>query len=226
MSTFLLVPGAGGAAWYWHRVVPLLQAAGHAAIALELPGPDERIGLPEYRDMTVRAGEGHGRLVVVAQSMGAFTAVPACRHLPVQRLVLNNAMVPAPRECANDWWTATGSEAARIAGARDGGWTTEFDMEAYFFHDVDPDVLAAGAAHAHPEAEIAFVQPCDFLRWPDVPTTVLAGEGDRLFPFAFQQRVARRRLGLEVTPVPGGHLNALSRPEELAATLLGLASPA
>ncbi len=29
MSTFVLIPGAGGAAWYWHRVVPLLRAAGH-----------------------------------------------------------------------------------------------------------------------------------------------------------------------------------------------------
>lgn len=223
MSTFLLVPGAGGAAWYWHRVVPLLEAAGHAVIALELPGPDEQAGLPEYRDLAVRAGEGRGPLVVVAQSMGGFTAVPACRHLPVQRLVLNNAMVPAPRESANDWWRATGWEAARIAGAREGGWTTDFDMEAYFFHDVDPAVLAAGADHAQPEAEVAFGQPCDFLRWPDVPTTVLAGEDDRLFPPAFQRRVAARRIGQDVVPVPGGHLNALSRPVELADALTALA---
>ena len=29
MSAYVLIPGAGGDAWYWHRVVPLLQAAGH-----------------------------------------------------------------------------------------------------------------------------------------------------------------------------------------------------
>jgi hypothetical protein len=28
MSTFVLIPGAGGAAWYWHRVVPELRARG------------------------------------------------------------------------------------------------------------------------------------------------------------------------------------------------------
>ncbi len=33
---FVLIPGAGGAAWYWHRVVPLLQEAGHEAIAVDL----------------------------------------------------------------------------------------------------------------------------------------------------------------------------------------------
>ena len=37
MTTFALIPGAGGLAWYWHRVVPLLAAAGHEAIPVDLP---------------------------------------------------------------------------------------------------------------------------------------------------------------------------------------------
>ena len=40
------------------------------------------------------------------------------------------------------------------------------------------------------------------------------------FPFAFQQRVARERLGLEAEPVPGGHLAALSQPDALVERLL------
>ena len=35
--TFLLIPGAGGSAWYWHRVVAALEARGHEAIAVALP---------------------------------------------------------------------------------------------------------------------------------------------------------------------------------------------
>ena len=46
--SFVLIPGAGGAAWYWHRVVPLLQAAGHDAVAVDLPADDPAAGLPEY----------------------------------------------------------------------------------------------------------------------------------------------------------------------------------
>jgi hypothetical protein len=39
VTTFVLIPGAGGTAWYWHRVVPLLRAAGHEATAVDLlPG--------------------------------------------------------------------------------------------------------------------------------------------------------------------------------------------
>jgi hypothetical protein len=35
-------------AWYWHRVVPLLERANHEAIAVDLPGDDERAGLDTY----------------------------------------------------------------------------------------------------------------------------------------------------------------------------------
>jgi hypothetical protein len=36
MSMFVLIPGAGGVAWYWHLVVPLQERAGHDAIAVDL----------------------------------------------------------------------------------------------------------------------------------------------------------------------------------------------
>src|SRR4029077_6309113 len=55
VSTFVLIPGAGGVAWYWHRVVPLLPAAGHEAIAVDLPGADDSAGLPEYADIVTAA---------------------------------------------------------------------------------------------------------------------------------------------------------------------------
>ena len=51
MSTVLLVPGAGGVAWYWHRVVAQLRAAGHDAVAVELSGADAAAGLPEYVEL-------------------------------------------------------------------------------------------------------------------------------------------------------------------------------
>ena len=45
MTAFVLVPGAGGMAWYWHRAVPLIRAAGHEPIAVDLPGDDRHAGL-------------------------------------------------------------------------------------------------------------------------------------------------------------------------------------
>jgi pimeloyl-ACP methyl ester carboxylesterase len=218
---FVLVPGAGGAAWYWHRVVPELEAQGYEAVAVDLPGPDESAGLPEYADLIVAAiGKNGGEdVVLVAQSMGAFSAVMACARAPVRLLVLINAMVPRPGETPGEWWGHTGSEQARLAAAKAGGYQVDFDVPTYFLHDVPAEVLASDGAEERPEAATAFGQPCDIPTWPDVPTRVLAGRDDRFFPAPFQRRVAKERLGLETGTVPGGHLNALSRPAEVAERL-------
>lgn len=223
MSTYLLLPGAGGAGWYWHRVARLLREAGHDAVAVDLPADDPAAGLDAYVDLALSALDGHSDVVVAAQSMGAFTGVPVCERTAVERLLLLNAMIPAPGERATDWWGNTGSEEARRGAARAGGWTEQMDLETYFLHDVPPDVAAESGEHAYDEADIAFEQPCPFAAWPDVPTTVLAGRDDRFFPVGFQRRVARERLGLDIVEVPGGHLAGLSRPEAVAGAMLGAA---
>jgi pimeloyl-ACP methyl ester carboxylesterase len=220
MSTFLLIPGAGGVAWYWHRVSPLLQTAGHTVIAVDLPGDDPDVGLTGYSDQIVTAGLGQPDIVLVAQSMGAFSAVPACDRLPVRALVLLNAMLPAPGETAGEWGDNTGAEPARTAAARANGYEPGFDLETYFLHDVAPEVAASGAPYQRNEADIAFEQPCAFKRWPEVETRVLAGHDDRFFPIDFQRRVARERIGAEIESLPGGHLNALSEPHAVANALL------
>ena len=85
VATFALVPGAGGAAWYWHRVVPLLEQAGHEAIAVDLPGDDPHAGLPEYAALVLEAVAGRDDVVVVGQSMGGFTAPMVAARRPVSR---------------------------------------------------------------------------------------------------------------------------------------------
>jgi pimeloyl-ACP methyl ester carboxylesterase len=38
MKTFILIHGSWHSAWNWHKVVPLLEKAGHRALAIDLPG--------------------------------------------------------------------------------------------------------------------------------------------------------------------------------------------
>jgi pimeloyl-ACP methyl ester carboxylesterase len=220
VTTFLLIPGAGGMAWYWHPVLPRLRDAGHEAIALDLPGDDPDAGLSAYVDLALAAANAYADLVVVAQSMGAFSAVPVCTRLAARRLVLLNAMIPTPRETVDEWWDTTGWYDARQAAARAGEYPEDFDLQTYFLHDVPPEIAADGAAHQREEADIAFKEPCPFAEWPAVPTTVLAGSDDRFFPFTFQNRVAHERLGIEARPLPGGHLAALSQPDAVTGAWL------
>lgn len=200
--------------------MPLLEQAGHEAVAVDLPGDDPHAGLPEYAALVLEAVAGRDDVVVVAQSMGGFTAPMVADRRPVSRLVLLNAMVPLPGETAGQWWDAVGSEEARLTAARAAGYTEDVDLDTYFLHDVDPAVAATGEAHQRPEVDRAFETPCDIVSWPDVPTRVVAGADDRFFPVALQRRVARERLGLDLETVPGGHLAALSHPAELTAYLL------
>lgn len=222
MTTFVLVPGAGGAAWYWYRVVPLLEAAGHTAIAVDLPGDDASAGLEAYADLVVRAIGDHDEVVLVAQSLGGFTAaaVAARPKVRVRGIVFLNAMIPEPGETAGAWWENTGSEEARVSAAKEHGYDVKFDLQTYFLHDVPKDIADAGASHQRDEAKTIFGDPCRFERWPDVPIRVLVGRDDRFFPIAFQARVAKERVGKEIEPIPGGHLAALSHPDAFVEQLL------
>ena len=219
MPTFVLIPGAGGSAWVWSRVTRLLVEAGHEAIAVDLPGDDVRAGLERYTQLVVDAIGARSDVVLVAGSLGGFTAPLVCERVPVRELVLVNAMIPDPGETARDWWAHTGALEAQADAARTGGYGP-FDVETYFLHDVDAEIAAEGQPYQRSEADIAFESACDFTAWPAIGIRVLAGEDDRFFPVGLQRRVARERLGVEVDVIPGGHLLPLVQPRLVADYLL------
>ena len=221
--SFLLIPGAGGEAWYWHLVVPLLEQRGHRAIAVDLPAGDPNAGWAEYADAAVAAGQGVGPATVVGQSMGGFTAPLLVGRLPVERIVLVNAMIPAPGETGGQWWDDVEQRSAREAEDRRQGRDPDapFDEREMFFHDVPKAVTDEAFNRGEPrQADLPFAQPWPLAAWPDVPTTGIAGRDDRIFPADFQRKVARERLGIDLTVVPGGHLISLSNPEGLVTALL------
>jgi pimeloyl-ACP methyl ester carboxylesterase len=216
---FVLIPGSGGAAWYWSRVAPLLREAGHEAVAVDLPGDDENAGIEQYADMVVAACEGADEVVVVAQSLGGFTAGLAAGRVPLREIVFVNAMIPVPGETAGEWWDNVGSATARQQAAAAGGYG-DFDLAVYFLHDLPPELAAEGEPYQREEKDIAFTQPCAFDSWPKVPIRVLVGADDRFFPADFQRRVANDRLGVDADLRPGGHLIALANPSRVAEYLL------
>jgi pimeloyl-ACP methyl ester carboxylesterase len=222
MATFVLIPGAGGDAWYWHRIEPLLRERGHDTVAVRLPAGDETAGLGRYTDVVVEAAGDPDDVVVVGQSMGGLTAPLAARRLGARRIVLVNAMIPRPGETGGDWWANTGQQkAARELAVRQGrDPDAGFDPAEIFFHDVPAEITEIAFRQEPEQADRPFADPWPLDAWPDLPTTVLAGADDRLFPIEFQDRVARERLGSTPVHLPGGHLIALSRPAELTAALL------
>jgi pimeloyl-ACP methyl ester carboxylesterase len=222
MATYVLIHGAGSDSWYWHLVVPELQARGHEVVAVDLPCDDDAAGLAEYSDTVVDAIGDRTDLILVAQSMGGFTAPLVCERVPVRLVVLVAAMVPRPGESPGEWWANTGWEAARREQAERYGSPSDgtFDAKATFFHDVPPDVVAEAFARGERvQSGTPFEKPWPLAAWPDVPTKVLLCRDDRFFPAEFQRRVVRERLGLTPDEIDSGHLPALAHPKELAERL-------
>ncbi|MQY31638.1 alpha/beta fold hydrolase [Nocardia aurantia] len=211
MSTFALIHGAGDVGWYWHLVEAELRERGHHTVAPDLPCDDDSAGLPEYADTVAAAIGDHPDTVVVAQSLGGFVAPLVCDRVPVRRLILVAPMIPAPGEAPADYWTHTGY----AAEPRD----RYEDPVALFYQDVPPELAAEARRRGRRQSETRMTEPTPLHTWPAVPTEVLLGRQDRLFPAPYLRRIARERLGITPDEIDTGHTPALSRPRELAARL-------
>ncbi|MGH8637652.1 MAG: alpha/beta fold hydrolase [Burkholderiales bacterium] len=78
MATHALIPGGGGDPWEWHRLVPELASRGHHAIAVRLPDEDDTAAWSEYADAVIDAIGDRADSILVAASMGGFTAPIVC----------------------------------------------------------------------------------------------------------------------------------------------------
>lgn len=210
MATFALIHGGGGSAWDWHLVAPELSRRGHDPVAVDLPGEDDSAGWWEYADAVVQAVGDRGDVVVVAHSLGGFTAPLVCERIQVDLLVLVAAMIPSPGELFADWWANTGYEESRY--------------EDVFYHDVPPELAAEARRRERDEAGKAMEEPWPLEAWPETPTRYLLCRDDRMFSAAWARRHARERLGIEPDEMDGGHYVTLSRPRELAERLAAYAA--
>jgi pimeloyl-ACP methyl ester carboxylesterase len=227
MATYVLIHGAASDSWYWHRLIPELQKHGHDVIAPDLPCDDDQANFADYADVVVKAIGDKRDLVLVAQSLGGFTAPLVCDRLPVDLLVMLNAMVPTPGESAGEWWQNTGFEEAFRKKALEDGRNpdADFDPEVVFFHDVPDPVREEGLRRGKEQSAKVFEDPWPLDAWPNVPTRFIAARDDRFFPAPFLRRIVKERLGIDPVELDGGHLVALSRPKELADLLEKLRGP-
>jgi pimeloyl-ACP methyl ester carboxylesterase len=222
LATFALIPGGGGDPWEWHRLAPALDALGHDVIPVRLPAEDDTAGWSEYADAVVEAIADREEVILVAASMGGFTAPIVCARRDIELLVMLNAMIPMPGETFNAWWSNTGSEPARREyHASIGLAPGDADDDAViYYHDFPAEIRDEAMTRGWQDQSMTPLdEPWPLQAWPDVATRVLAGRHDRMFPLEFQRRIARQRLGLEVEEIDGGHMVAMSNPAELAGRL-------
>ena len=103
MARFVLVHGSWQGAWCWRQVASLLEAQGHEAVAIDLPGhsqdstPPESVTFQDYVDRTFAVVNGiQGDSILVGHSMGGAIIRQAAGFAPdrIRALVSVAALLP------------------------------------------------------------------------------------------------------------------------------------
>lgn len=214
VATFVLIHGGGSTSWDWHLVAPLLERAGHAAVAVDLPAEDPTSTLEDCVRVVVDAVGEREHVVVVGHSLGGFTAPLACEALGAEGLVYLAGMIPLPGETFGEWWTSTGHDREDV----------DDDPEVSFYGGVPGPLADEARSRERGQTGAWFSSPWPADRHPDVPTLGVLARDDRFFPAPFMRRQVRDRLGTEAVEVAGGHYLLLSEPEAVAEVLMAFAA--
>lgn len=236
---FVCVHGGFHGAWCWEATIAELEALGHEAVAVDLPGHgtrvDEESTLANRCAAIVevmRPGD-----VLVGHSGGGFDATLAADAAPewVAHVVYLAAALPregrtypeamAMRDAEDGDFDADVGDMLGYLTFGDDGAMAFTDFEGawkYFYHDCDEDTARRAFERLGPERfGDSTVRPVSVPRFwaSDLPRSFIVCEQDRAMPRWLADTVARR-LGVEQLCIDTSHSPFLSRPRELAELLV------
>jgi pimeloyl-ACP methyl ester carboxylesterase len=221
----VLVHGAWSDGSSWTRVIPLLQAAGHRVIAVQL----DLAGLAEDVAITRTVLAAHDSpIVLVGHAYGGAVISGAWIDTPqVISLVYVAAFAPDAGESLGDAvasFPAAPGNASLIPDDRPG--YLRIDPAAYpqvYMQDVHPVEARTLAVTQKPLAATIFGTTAGKPAWRQVPSWYVVSEDDRMInPDA--ERAMAARMGAITTTVQGSsHASPVSHPVEVARVILAAA---
>jgi pimeloyl-ACP methyl ester carboxylesterase len=237
VTRFLLVHGAMGGAWCWERVLPGLAAAGHDAVAIDLPGAGSdttdpaEVTLDSYADAICDALAGGPPALVVGHSMGgmAITQAAARGRGGIAGLIYVSAFLPQPGQSLLEITrlpeAAGDSVQANIVVEGDPPMATMPSQAApeALFHCCTPEQVAWAVPKRGRQPLIPFTQPLsapdDAHAFAALPRAYISCLQDRAIRPAIQRRMYTAANCDPVLELDTDHSPWLSRPDELAAML-------
>ena len=144
MTTFVLVHGASHGSWCWDKVVPLLEAQGHQAIAVDLPGntygefdiPASKVTLDSYANHVCKVLDQLDEpVVLVGHSLGGITISQTAEYRPekIRTLVYLTALLLGPGEAMMP--VASRDPETVRAGLQRDSWEVSDDLSVVVFHE-------------------------------------------------------------------------------------------
>ena len=245
-DSVLLLHGQPGATADWNRLIGSFSARGPSVIAIERPGWDGRSAVTDLAGNARAALAALDRAgvtgaTVVGHSLGAAVAAWLAASAPerVSRLVLVSPAANLDSLSAMDYllaaplvgWLASVGAMAGGGLVLGPGPLRRWVAEATALDD--RYLRAAGRMLLTPRAWRAFVREQRFLvrdlpalerRLSEisVPTTIVAGTGDRVVPIAAARRLATQIRGAELVEIEhAGHLLHVQQASRLAEVITG-----
>ena len=233
MSELLLIHGSCHGAWCWRDTLKELDALGHPARAIDLPGhgadptPRDRVTLDGYVDAILAAIDAP--VTLVGHSMGGFPVTAAALRAPerIARLVYLCAYIPAPGKSLADMrhlWPeqpllpAIRPDADRVCFTFDA--ERQHDL---FYHDCPPGTLEHARSHLTPQPFAPQRTPLDPAT-PPVERHAILCDDDRAIPVGFQRLMAKDIPSANIQSMATSHSPFFAAPGDLARRLAAIAA--
>ena len=243
MTTFVLVHGASHGSWCWDKVVPLLAAQGHQAVAVDLPGNTYgefdirpvQVTLDTYAKHVCKAlDQLEEPVVLIGHSLGGLTITQAAEYRAdkIRALVYLTAVILGPGEAMMPV-SSRAPEAVRAGLQRD-SWTVADDLSTINFHegslkyrfynDCSEDDFAWAKSMLVPQPTGPLMDPMQTTEenYGRVPKLYIECLQDGAIPLPYQREMQAKIPCERVMSLDTGHSPFLSAPEELVRYLVSI----
>jgi pimeloyl-ACP methyl ester carboxylesterase len=236
--TFILVHGAWHGSWAWATIVPRLRAAGHDAIAVDLPGngtdstPPQEVTLELYAAYVARFVDAvTGPVVLIGHSMGGMTVARTCELRPdrIALAIYLCAFLLPDGMSVLEFYDTYLQPWMRGAHARvtydQAGLCSSIDPASaveVFYQQAERSLAEAAAAKLTPQPEGARRSRIHLSaeRFGRVPKVYIEAREDRSVHLPLQRQMQEMTPCNAVYGLESDHAPQLSHPDALTALLL------
>jgi pimeloyl-ACP methyl ester carboxylesterase len=239
MSTYLLIHGAWHGGWCWRKVVPLLEAKGHRALAPDLPGhgndgtPAASVTLKSYAYRICEIASAQTEPVILAgHSMGGIAITQAAENCSekIGALVYLCAFLPRNGDRLMTWASQDRESmvnSSTMDAQADGTirFKLEHSREAFYGNCTDEDVeFAQSRLVAQSGAPFETPVQTTVERWGRIPRYYIECVRDRALTLSTQQEMQKHSPCRQTFSIDTDHSPFLSTPEQLADIFSRIAS--
>ena len=230
MKTFILIHGSWHSAWNWHRVVPLLEKAGHTAIAIDLPGmgrdktPIQEVKMQTTVEKICQLIDSiEGKVILVGHSKNGIMISQAAEHRPhkIEKLIYLAAyLIPNGKTQREYSLQDTGGVLKPYVTMHDQLSAHTLEPSIYkegLYHDCDDHITELAKLLLSHEPVESGITPLQLTeeRFGSVPRYYIECAQDRAVTPFIQRKMYEETPCKKVFSMNSSHSPFFSQPEEL-----------